>query len=83
MTTRKIILTNERPLPAPSKDGLVQWTTDKFEATHMLVNGVYYVKGPNGNWFAPDYTQPGTREAVDKDVAETVDEHWSIDRWRK
>jgi hypothetical protein len=83
MSVNKIILTNERPLPEPSKDGSVRWTTDKFEATHMVLNGIYYVKGPSGNWFAPDYTQPGTAEAVKADVDETVAEHWSIDRWRK
>lgn len=81
MTTRKIMLTETTHNKKDTPD--IQWTTDKFVATHMMVNGKVYIKGPGGNWFAPDYTQPGMAEQVRKDVAEAYDAHWSIDRWRK
>ena len=77
----KIFLTNS--LEGKEETDDIKWTTNRFEATHMLLNGIHYVRGPGGNWFAPDYTQPGTAEAVKKSVDEAYDAHWSIDRWRK
>lgn len=51
------------------------------EMTHCLINGVHYVKTPGGNW-APDYSKPGTAEAVRESVDEAFKHHWSIDKWK-
>lgn len=47
-----------------------------------VINGIPYKRTPGGNW-APDYSHPGTAEAVKASVDEAYDAHWSIDRWKE
>lgn len=51
--------------------------------THMLVNGIHYIKSASGAWaWVPDYSKPGTEAAVRKSVDEAYEAHRSIDRWK-
>lgn len=71
-----------RCAPCPRRADAIQWGTEPVEFTHAIIDGVHYIKNPSGTW-RPDYSVPGTADAISKSVDEAYDAHWSIDRWRK
>ena len=47
----KIFLTNS--LEGKEETDDIKWTTNRFEATHMLLNGIHYVRDPGAIGLPP------------------------------
>lgn len=48
----------------------------------LLIGPLPYKRTPGGLW-APDYSHPGVAKRIAAEADLMMNEHWSIDRWRK